>query len=145
MKSSTTEELFGATNVSAWKRRFDRGEVPSLFQLADIIEANKDVALPPWLIKHLCNRLRNPDKTKKGRPPSKKSTTDMFAVCMYQVELARLQAERKSSLASGKKRARSDPPPNEIAAGLVQRTFYKSKTWRSVLNMMASRNARSRK
>lgn len=50
MKSSTMEELFGETNVSAWKRRFDRGEVPSLVQLADIIEANKDVVLPPWLI-----------------------------------------------------------------------------------------------
>ena len=142
---SRLDDLFGETNLVAWKRRLDEGEVPSLVQIADIIEANKDKVLPNWLVEHLCKRLRNPDKPKRGRPPSKESYKDMFAYHLYEVELAKFQAERKSALASGQKRAKTDPPPNELAARCIQETFYKYMTWRAVLNMMSSRNAPSRK
>lgn len=142
---SSLDELFGETSLVAWQRRLDEGELPSLVQIADIIEANKDKVLPNWLVEHLCKRLRNPDKPKRGRPPSKESYKDMFAYHLYQVELAKFQAERKSSLASAQKRAKTDPPPNELAARYIQKTFYKYMTWRAVLNMMSSRNAPSRK
>jgi hypothetical protein len=101
--------------------------------------------LPPWFIAHLCNRLRFPDKPKRGRPPSKESPRDMLARCVYQVELAKFQAKRKSALATRQKRARTDPPPNELAARYIQQAFYRHMTWRAVLNMMSSRNAPSRK
>jgi hypothetical protein len=142
---SSLDDLFGETNLFAWKRRLDGGEVPSLVQIADIIEANKDVVLPRWLIQHLCKRLRFPDKPKRGRPPSKESYIDMLARCSYQVELAQFQAKRKTAIASGQKRARSDPPPSELAARYIQKAFYKDMTWRAVLNMISSRNASSRK
>jgi len=142
---SSIDDVCGETNLFAWKQRLDGGEVPSLVQIADIIEANKDVVLPPWLIEHLCKRLRFPDKPKRGRPPSKESYKDMFARHLYQVELAKFQAERKSALASGQKRARSDPPPSELAARYIQKTFFKDMTWRAVLNMISLRNAPSRK
>ena len=76
---SRLDDLFGETNLVAWQRRLDEGEVPSLVQIADIIETNKDKVLPNWLVEHLCKRLRNPDKPKRGRPPSKESYKDMFA------------------------------------------------------------------
>ena len=136
---STLEELFGETSLVAWKKRLDGGEVPSLAQIADIIEANKDEPLPAWFVEHVCKH----DKPKRGRPPLKESDKDMFARYLYQVELAKFQAERKSALASGQKRAKGERPPNELAARYVQKTCYKYKTWRAVLNMMSSRNARS--
>ena len=142
---SSFDDLFGETNLLAWKQSFDGGDVPSLVQIADIIEENKDVVLPPWLIEHLCKRLRFPDKPKRGRPPSKESYKDMLARHLYQVELVKFQAERKSAFASGQKRARSDPPPSELAARYIQKAFYKDMTWRAVLNMISSRNAPSRK
>ena len=142
-KISTLDELFGETSLVAWKRRLDGGEVPSLAQVADIIEANKNEILPAWFVEHLCKRLRHPDKPKRGRPRLKESFKDMFARTLYLVELDKFQAERKSALASGQKRAKGEPPPNELAARYVQKTCYKHKTWRAVLNMMSSRNARS--
>jgi hypothetical protein len=142
-KISSVDELFGETSLVAWKIRLDGGEVPSLAQIADIIEANKDEILPAWFAEHLCNRLRFPDKPKRGRPPLKESDKDMLARGLYMVELEKFQAERKSALASGQKRAKGEPPPNELAARYIQRVFYKHKTWRAVLNMMSSRNARS--
>jgi hypothetical protein len=69
----------------------------------------------------------------------------MLARCSYQVELAKFQAKRKTAFASGQKRARSDPPPSELAARCIQKAFYKDMTWRAVLNMISSRNAPSRK
>ncbi len=132
---SSLYELFGETSLTAWERRLAEGDVPTLVQIADIIEANKYEVLPLWFVEHLCNRLRFPDKPKRGRPPSKESPKDMVARHLYQVELA---------LASGQKRAKSDPPPNELAARYIQEAFYKYKTWRAVLNMMSSRNAPSR-
>jgi hypothetical protein len=145
MMRKTIDEVFGKTSLLAWKLRLDRGEVPSLVQIADIIEANKDVVLPSWLIEQLCRGLRFPDKPKRGRPPTKESHTDMLARCMYPVELAKFQAELKSALASGQQRARSDQPPSELAARSIQKTFYKDMTWRAVQNMFSSRNAPSRK
>jgi hypothetical protein len=136
---STFDELFGETSLVAWKRRLAEGDVPSLVQIADIIEANKDEVLPAWFVEYLCNRLRFPDKPKRGRPPSKASYKDMFARHLYQVDLERYQAELKSALASGHKRLKSDQPPNERAARAIQRAFYKHMTWRAVLNMMSSR------
>ncbi len=133
---STLNEHFGETSLVAWERRLAGGDVPSLVQIADIIEANKDELLPNWFVEHLCNRLRFPDRPKRGLPPSKESQKDMFARCLYQVELAKFQAERKSALASGQERAKSDPPPNELAARYIQKAFYKKKKWRAVLNMM---------
>ena len=143
--NSSLDDLFGETSLVAWKRRLDGGEAPSLAQIADIMEANKDEPLPDWFFEHLCKRLRNPDKSKRGRPPIKESYKDVLARCLYQVELAKFQAERKSALASGQKRAKTDPPPNELAARYIQKTFYRYMTWRAVLNMISSRNAPSRK
>jgi hypothetical protein len=142
---STFDDLFGETSLFAWKRRLDGGEIPPLAQIADIIEANKNEPFPDWFVEHLCNRLRSPDKPKRGRPSLKESYKDWFARCLYQVELAKFQAERKSALASGQKRAKSGRPPNELAARYIQKAFYQYKTWRAVLNMMSSRNAPSRK
>jgi hypothetical protein len=136
---STMEELFGEASLSAWKRRLDGGEVPSLVQIADIVEANKNEPLPGWFVEHLCKRLRNPDKPKRGRPALKKSNRDIFAGHLYQVELRKYQAERKSALASGRKRAKTDQPPNERAARYIQQSFYRHMTWQAVLNMMSSR------
>jgi len=67
-KISTLDELFGETSLVAWKRRLDGGEVPSLAQIADSIDVNKDEPLPDWSVEHLCKRLRHPDKPKIGRP-----------------------------------------------------------------------------
>jgi hypothetical protein len=142
---SSLYEPFGETSLAAWKGRLTERDIPTLIQIADIIEANKSEVLPVWFVEHLCNRLRFPDKPKRGRPPSKESYKDMVARHLYQVELAKFQAERKSALASGQKRAKSNPPPNELAARYIQKAFYKYKTWRAVLNMMSSRNAPSRK
>ena len=142
---STFHELFGETSLVAWEHRLAEGNVPSLVQIADIIEANKDEVLPSWFVEHLCNRLRFPDKPKRGRPPSKESYRDMSARHLYQFELEKFQAERKWALVSGQKRAKGDPPPNELAARYIQKKFYKHMTWRAVLNMMSSRNAPSRK
>jgi len=62
------EELFGENSLHLCKYRLDNNEIPSLEKLADIIEANSDAPLPDWFVKHLCTRLRHPDKPKKGRP-----------------------------------------------------------------------------
>jgi hypothetical protein len=136
---TTLDDLFGETNLVAWRRRLDEGKVPSLAQIADIVEANKNEPLPDWFAEHLCHRLRFPDKPKRGRPSSKETYKDYFAYCSYVVELAKFQEERKSDLAAGKNRAKSDPPPNELAARYIQKTFYKHMKWRGVLNMMSSR------
>jgi hypothetical protein len=136
---SNVEELFGETSLVAWKNRLDGGEVPSLAQIADIIEANKDEPLPDWFVEHLCKRLRHPDKPKIGRPKSTKSDTiDMFAAFMYQLLLKEFQEERKFGLPRGQRRQKAGQPPSERAARLVQGNLYKHKDWKAVLNQISS-------
>ena len=137
---STMEEHFGETGLFAWKKRLDGGEVPSLAQIADIIEANKDEPLPEWFVEHLCKRLRHPDKPKIGRPKSTKSdNVDMLAALMYQWLLKEFQEERKSGLPRGQRRQKAGQPPSERAARLIQGNFYKHKDWKAVLNQISAR------
>jgi hypothetical protein len=136
---SSFDYLFGETSLFVWKRRLDGGEVPSLPQIADIIEKNSDEVLPAWFIEHLCKRLRNPDKPKRGRPPSTKAyTTHIFAAYLYQVLLAEFQKERKSASPANRNRAKREPPPSERAARIVQGNFYKEMDWKAVLNLISS-------
>jgi hypothetical protein len=136
---SNLEEAFGDASLFAWKKRIDGGEFPSLVQIADIIEANKTQRLPDWFVEYLCKRLRNPDKSRIGRPRSIKSdTVDMFAALMYQLLLKEFQQEKKSGLARGQSRQKADQPPSERAARLIQRNFYKHKDWKAVLNQISA-------
>ena len=108
-------------------------------QIADIIETNSDEVLPAWFIEHLCKRLRNPDKPKRGRPPSTKpSTTHIFAAFLYQMLLAEFQKERKSASPANRNRANRGPSPSERAARIVQGNFYKQMDWKAVLNLISS-------
>ena len=133
---SSLDVLFGDTSLFAWKRRLDEGEVPSLAQIADIIEANKSEPLPDWFVEHLCKRLRNPDKPKRGRPRSTKSyATDMFAAYLYQMLLSEFRRERKSL---GRARTKDEPTPSERAARIVQRKCYRWMDWKAVLNLISS-------
>jgi hypothetical protein len=136
---STFDYLFGETSLGVWKQRLDAGEAPSLAQIADIIETNSDEVLPAWFIEHLCKRLRNPDKPKKGRPPSTKPyTTHLSAAYFYQMLLAEFQKERKSASPADRNRAKREPSPSERAARMVQRQFYKEMNWKAVLNLISS-------
>jgi hypothetical protein len=133
---SSLDVLFGETSLFAWKRRLDGGEVPSLAQFADIVEANKSEPLPDWFVEHLCKRLRNPDKPKRGRPRSTKSyATDMFAAYLYQMLLSEFRRERKSL---GRARTKDEPTPSERAARIVQGNCYKRMDWKAVLNLISS-------
>jgi len=136
----TMEELFGENSLHLCKYRLDNNEIPSLEKLADIIEANSDAPLPDWFVKYLCTRLRHPDKPKKGRPRSNKpdKTIEMFAALTYQWLLKDFQEERKSASAAGKTRLKSDPPPSEHAARIIQRNYYKHMTWQAVRNLISS-------
>jgi hypothetical protein len=137
---SSLDYLFGETSLFAWKQRLDGGEVPSLAQIADILEANKNELLPGWFVEHLCKRLRHPDKPKIGRPRSTKSDTiDMFAAFAYQCILKEFQGEKKSGLARGQKSGKNDQTPSERAARIIQANFYKHKDWKAVLNLISSR------
>jgi hypothetical protein len=129
-------ELFGESSLFTWKRRLDEGEIPSLVQIADIVEANRSEPFPDWFVEHLCKRLRNPDKPKRGRPRSTKSyTTDIFAAYLYQMLLSQFKTELKSS---GRARAKTEPPPSERAARIVQKNCYKWMDWKAVLNRISS-------
>jgi hypothetical protein len=138
--SKSLNEHFGATGLVTWKRRLDEGVAPSLLQIADIIEANSDEVLPAWFIEHLCKRLRNPDKPKRGRPPSTRPyTTHIFSAYLYQMLLAEFQKERKSASPADRNRAQREPPPSERAARIVQGKFYKEMDWKAVRNLILSR------
>lgn len=143
MKSqSTMEMLFGekTTSLEAWKLRLDDGVHPSLIQIADIIEANSDEVLPAWFVEHLCKRLRNPDKPKRGRPrairPDK--AIELFAALMYPLLVKDFQNERRSMSARGQKRLKTDQPPSERAARMIQRAYYKHMNWEAVRNLISS-------
>ena len=114
--------------------------IPSLEKLADIIEANSDAPLPFWFVEHLCTRLRHPDKPKRGRPRSNtpKKTIEMFAALTYQLLLKDFQEERKSASSEGQRRLKSDQPPSERAARIIQRNYYKHMTWEAVRNLISS-------
>ena len=128
---------FGPTSLSNWKRKLDAGTPPSLSQLADLIEANSDQTMPSWLIDHLSDRLRNPEKKKKGRPPSKLDTIrSTFARYLYEMMLEQFQNEVKSQSISKKEDL---PSPHERAAQVVKKSVYPEKSWRAVLNLLSSR------
>ena len=136
---TTFDELFGETSLFVWKRKLDEGEIPTLAQIADIVEANKSNSFPDWFVEHLCKRLRFPDKPKIGRPRSEPDKTiEMFAALAYLFLLKEFQEERKSASAKGHKRLKSDQPPSERAARLIQRNYYKHKDWKAVLNQISS-------
>ena len=136
---SSFDHLFGETSLFVWEQKLDRGVVPSLAQIADIIEANSDEVLPVWFIEHLCKRLRNPDKPKRGRPPSTKPyTTHIFAAYLYQMLLAEFQKERRSASPADRNRAKREPSPSERAARIVQGNFYREMDWKAVLNLISS-------
>ena len=139
---STMEMLFGenTTSLEAWKLRLDDGVHPSLIQIADIIEANSDEVLPACFVQHLCKRLRNPDKPKRGRPrairPDK--AIELFAALMYPLLVNDFQNERRSMSARGQKRLKTDQPPSERAARMIQRAYYKHMNWEAVRNLISS-------
>lgn len=131
------DEHFGETSLKNWKRKLDEGTVPSLEQLANLIEANFSQPMPPWLVIHLCDRLRKPDRPKRGRPRSGKSdvVTVAFAKLLYQFWLTKFQKERPTHLA---RRKNTTSPPHELAAQTVQKLVYPDKDWKAVLNLLSS-------
>jgi hypothetical protein len=126
-----------ATSLLNWKRKLNQGTLPSLGELADLIKANCAEPMPPWLVEHLCHRLRNPEKKKKGRPPSKPDIYKItFAKAMYWVVLKEFQSEAQSRSA---RKGGVAPPPHDRAAKYIQELYFEHMSSKAVLNLLSSR------
>jgi hypothetical protein len=83
----------------------------------------------------LCDRLRNPVKKKRGRPPSKRDDVPIEGVKLFYQMLLELFQNEVLPRSTSKKNL---PPPHERAARQVQKVWFKNMDWKAVLNLLSS-------
>jgi hypothetical protein len=136
-------DLFGPS-LKRWERLVSEGELPTLEQLAEIVEANAREPLPNWLIELVAKGLRGELKQRAGRPKQHAVYEMSFSVAALKYfRLLRWlkQRERTLGLRGWSPLQGQDwwqGPPHERAARMVTARWLKHMNWRSLLNKISS-------
>ena len=141
-------DLFDKRAFRFWERQISEEHPPTSAELADLLEANSDIALPSWLISIVAQALRGKLKRRAGRPSATALETMrlQLAIAQYERYLAWLNKREKRSGLKGWSLIRKTDwwagPPHERAARIVTARWLKHMGWRSFLNRIPSRKLR---
>lgn len=147
-KADSIYDFYDKMSFRFWEKEISEGRFPSSIELADLLQANADVALPSWLIPIVAQALRGELKRRSGRPPATplRNTRLQLAIAEYHRYLAWLNEREKHSGLKGWSLIRKKDwwagPPHERAARIVTARWLKHMNWRSFLNCVPSRKLR---
>jgi hypothetical protein len=137
-------DLYGPTSLLNLERSIAKGKIPRAADLAAVLEANSEKALPPWFIATIVKSLRRELNQRPGRPKAGALLQIRFALAKarYPRYLAWLQKRQRSSGLEGWSAVRGQKwwagPPHERAARIVTERWLRHMTWQSVLNRLSS-------
>jgi len=137
-------DLFGPTSLSKWERLIADGKVPTKMELADILEANCEEQLPPWLIQTIVKSLRGELRQKPGRRNEGDILQIRFQIAKakYPRYLKWLKKRKRVSGLNGWPAVREkhwwQGPPHERAARIVTERWLSQMGWRAFLNRISS-------
>lgn len=140
----TLFDLFDAKSLANCERRLEQGEMPTLAELADILDANSAKPLPKWFIDLLVKGLRGELKRKAGRRKHSAFSQCLFAAAVqeYREQLENLssqsQAERSRNGRNLGRGAANATPAHEQAARIAVERWRLHISPRSFLNRMSS-------
>jgi hypothetical protein len=144
-KIDSIYDHYDKSSFRFWEREISEGRLPTSAELADLVEANSDGAIPAWLIPIIVQGLRGKLKQPAGRLPAT-VLQNMFlqvAIAQYPHYLAWLKAREKRSGLTGWSLIRESDwwvgPPHERAARIVTARWLQHMDWRSFLNRIPSR------
>ena len=137
-------ELFGATSLVFWEKQIQNGRVPTGKELALILDANAQEALPSWFVDILGKYLRGELKQRPGRPKSSVLSAIHLEIAKYKYPhyLAWLQKRKRTQGLTGWPSIQEKDwwkgPPHERAARMVRHRWLRNVSLRTVLNLMSS-------
>jgi hypothetical protein len=134
-------DLYDKKNFRFWEKEISEGRLPTSAELADLLEANSENAIPSWLNPIIVQGLRDKLRGRRaGRPPATtlQTMTLQVAIAQYEDHLARLRTREKASGPTGESALRVQSP-HERAAKMVTARWLPHMDWRSFLNRVSSR------
>jgi hypothetical protein len=137
-------DLYHSTSLINLQRLISEDKIPTAAELAAVLEANFEHALPPWFAEVIIKSLRGELKKRPGRPKAGALMEIRFAIAKseYTRYLTWLQKRQRSSGLVGWSAVRGRDwwtgPPHERAARIATKQWLKHMSWQAFLNRISS-------